>query len=303
MKWIGGGIPYGYSYDHETKKLIINSDEAKIVKYIYQLASQDEGIKSITNLLNQQGAKTRYGKNWNITLVKGILFRYKFYQGIGYDGTRGNWDTLIDDKTARIIARKFFHTSSPKNKLITRQEYLLSAIGILKCGYCGGSVKAVVVKKANNVKFHYYLCTNKQTGGVALCRDSKLVSMSLIDNLVLTDAKVKVSLSNKILTYIKQEKKLMNDKIKSMLLSTTKLSNNDNIVNDLDLLQQQISQTKDKLNSITEPVSPKGRSKRNFILSNINAIKIYSDYLIIQYKYPIDNKLNHETKIVYEETT
>ena len=34
-KWAGGPVPFGYDYDHETKKLVTNANEAIIVKRIF----------------------------------------------------------------------------------------------------------------------------------------------------------------------------------------------------------------------------------------------------------------------------
>lgn len=300
MKWSGGGIPYGYSYDFSQRKLIINPLEAKIVKLIYKLAEGGEGIKAITNYLNQNKFKTRYAKKWNVTLVRGILYRYKFYQGIGYDGTLGDWQPIIFNKP---IYDQFRKINYPKNvEKINRNEYLLSGFGILKCGYCGGTVKAVVVPKKNSKKFYYYLCTNKQTGGKSLCPKSKLVRMDMVDNIVLLQIKLVTLNSTLIQKFIKRHNNLLNKQIQNLIADMQKntLQNPHMVMEIINKYQGRISELKAQIVTY-QPIAHRGRSKRNFILSNISSIKIFNDKLVLKFLYPINSELNQEKEVFYNE--
>src|SRR5690606_37254015 len=53
--------------------LEINKEESEVVKKIYLLRSQGLGYKSIANLLNEQGKRTKNGKLFSIPGVKLIL--------------------------------------------------------------------------------------------------------------------------------------------------------------------------------------------------------------------------------------
>jgi len=58
-KWHGGWLPFGYDYNKETKKLIINKKEAKSVKQIFEKFIQDSKPSEIANLLNSKGVRTK----------------------------------------------------------------------------------------------------------------------------------------------------------------------------------------------------------------------------------------------------
>ncbi|MYL41244.1 recombinase family protein [Virgibacillus salexigens] len=69
-KW-NGGIVLGY--DVINKELVVNEDEAVIVKEIFLLASKGHGYKKITYEMNKREYKTKKNKNFSIATVKGIL--------------------------------------------------------------------------------------------------------------------------------------------------------------------------------------------------------------------------------------
>lgn len=57
--WNGGPIPYGYTL--ENKRLYVKTDEAGVVKRIFELYLSDDvtGYTTITGILNEEGIKPR----------------------------------------------------------------------------------------------------------------------------------------------------------------------------------------------------------------------------------------------------
>ena len=51
--WAGGSAPFGYDYNRETKNLVINENEAEIVRMIYDLYASGKSLGAITDQLNQ----------------------------------------------------------------------------------------------------------------------------------------------------------------------------------------------------------------------------------------------------------
>lgn len=94
-RWRGGTVPYGYiavksgqlnKRKHEVSKLIINEEEAKVVRQIFNLAAAfGYGRWKISTILNKQEIKTRDGKNWHESSVGGILHN-RIYIGILRNG-------------------------------------------------------------------------------------------------------------------------------------------------------------------------------------------------------------------------
>ena len=87
----GGYAPYGYRLEksgilnkrkHEVNKLVIDEEEAKIVRMMYDLCiSSGYGRWRMTNFLNDHGIKTRKGENWHDASVGSILHN-PLYKGI-----------------------------------------------------------------------------------------------------------------------------------------------------------------------------------------------------------------------------
>ena len=87
----GGYAPYGYRLEksgilnkrkHEVNKLVIDEEEAKIVRMMYDLCiSSGYGRFRMANFLNDHGVKTRKGENWHDASVGAILHN-PLYKGI-----------------------------------------------------------------------------------------------------------------------------------------------------------------------------------------------------------------------------
>ena len=78
-KFIGSKIPYGYLRDPDDKhKLIINPEEAAIVRRIFELAADDVIPAKICRILNQED-KSEY--NWTTERV-GFILKSERYKGV-----------------------------------------------------------------------------------------------------------------------------------------------------------------------------------------------------------------------------
>ena len=121
--YYGGNIKYGITLD-ENKHFIINTDEAAIVRKIYDLYSTGKySIYKLVNELNSLGY-TKNGKKFNYDMVQGILADTSYY-------------------TKNIISKELFDKCKAiKEKTIAvkrTKEYrnVNFAVGLLKCSCCG----------------------------------------------------------------------------------------------------------------------------------------------------------------------
>ena len=140
----------------------------------------------IVQKLNEINYLTRRNKHWtNITLGKFFTpIMVAYYSGYP-DSTRSRFThpPLIEPSEYNWIQDKLKSLKLGK-KNSNPTDYLLSNLGILKCGHCGSTVKASITKRGNT-KFSYYLCTLRQVKGIARCTDSILHKQSTIDRIVL----------------------------------------------------------------------------------------------------------------------
>ena len=85
-KMMSEGIPFldsthflGYDMDKDKKCLVINEEEAKIVRIIYDMYEQGNGPTIICRFLEQNGYKTPFGKTkWHCSTIQSILKNEKY---------------------------------------------------------------------------------------------------------------------------------------------------------------------------------------------------------------------------------
>ena len=88
--WNGGLVPYWYN--RKNKKLVINTKEAEVVRFIYEIYVTTASLFKTYDELKQREIKDRQGKNFsksaihyilrNIVYICKIKYAEKIYQGI-----------------------------------------------------------------------------------------------------------------------------------------------------------------------------------------------------------------------------
>ena len=148
--WAGGRNPYGYSYDSETKKLVINNGEATVVKRIFQFYSTGKSMAYIANTLNSENIPPRdkKGKGWRVSAIRDILANPMFagtqYVNHGLHISKllkENPKDAIRIKVPRIVSDVLWKSAQEHrrgNKHVQpmkREPWLLH--GLITCGLCG----------------------------------------------------------------------------------------------------------------------------------------------------------------------
>ena len=156
---------YGYKYNRRTAKLPayyeVIPEEAKIVKYVFELYSQgDVGYKDIVRHLKERNIPPRKGRQWNWHQIR-MMLRNITYTGIRYFNTttdnnalnrfEGRTKTIhrvptdrstwIGIKIPQIIDQELFDQAQERIKYNVEcfrksQETKLMA-GLVYCGQCG----------------------------------------------------------------------------------------------------------------------------------------------------------------------
>lgn len=172
-----GGIVLGY--DVINKELIINEDEAKIVKEIFILASKGHGYKKIAYEMNKLGYKTKKKKDFSIATIKGILENPLYKGKIRYN-QHENWsEKRRKGKNDNPIIRDGIHTpiivmelwNQVQQKLKTRsfrpaqssKPYFLGRL--LRCPECGYGMTAAKSRGKNGKQYRLYQCGQYKNKG------------------------------------------------------------------------------------------------------------------------------------------
>lgn len=171
-----GGQVLGY--ESEEKRIKIVPEEAKIVEFIFKKYAYDKwGYYKIASTLNDQGVKTKKGKDWSINAVKTILSNQLYIGNIKWKNEyrKGNHTRIIDDalwnETQNMLK---LNSYLPEKK--HPGSYPLS--GLLKCPKCGSAMV-----QSSTGKHKYYTCNKRKGGGKSAC-PSDQISKEIVEKYV-----------------------------------------------------------------------------------------------------------------------
>lgn len=170
--------PYGYDYNKELKNFIINEEESKIVKEIFELYLNGCGFTYIARTLIEKGIKTKKGGNWQGSTIKNII-NNEVYCGTLVQGKTSTIDVTMKQskkndsedwkkhynhhepiityeifEKAQEEARKRGDFAKDNTKHFSNKNLFSN---ILICGNCGATMTAKRKKNKFNYK-PYYLC-------------------------------------------------------------------------------------------------------------------------------------------------
>lgn len=175
-KFVGGFIPFGYSVDKETKKFIINEEEAEIVKFIFN--EYLNGKYSVYGLADELQARgiIDYDKRGSAkTFVSIVLHNYAYAglpptQRINNRKTSGNIYPAIVTKEMVDAAVQKAEAAITRPKSATKNIYY--AKGLIKCAKCGRNYVSRKTSAIYHCGSEVNKCTNPQ------------ISINLMDSLL-----------------------------------------------------------------------------------------------------------------------
>lgn len=144
-KFVGGISAYGYDYIND--ELVINEQEAKVVREIFDMATYTSPL-NIAKTLTKKGYPTKRGGEWNRDTIRNMLINpvYAGYIQINQEKrkhkTREDELHMYDHRYDRIIDRiKFWEMQ----EILANREWVGTKettnnyyfTGILRCAQCG----------------------------------------------------------------------------------------------------------------------------------------------------------------------
>lgn len=169
--------PYGY--DYADGEMLVNLEQAEVVRFIFKEALAGKGAGKIADALNKKGIKPKRGNNWISTTIRGMLSNEKYVGDAilqkTYTDDNFNRHTNYGEKDQyyiqnhheAIISREDFETvdklinQRSKEKGIVKgsgkyqNRYPFS--GKLKCSQCGGTFKRRIHTNGNK-KYIAWCC-------------------------------------------------------------------------------------------------------------------------------------------------
>jgi DNA invertase Pin-like site-specific DNA recombinase len=197
-----------YGYRSAGGELVVEQDEAKVVKMIFRLYLSAKGsLRSVASRLNQDKVTSPAGKAWSVNSVRHVLTRRKYtgayswgssvvgrYHGIGggeivlrqksdkvekatpISSDRRHPEIVTQDqfdRVQRLLQRRTTETS-PSDR-----TYLLS--GLLHCANCGSSM---VGGRWGRSTVPVYGCSGYAQKGKGFCSHNRIVEAPLVEAII-----------------------------------------------------------------------------------------------------------------------
>jgi len=160
--WLGGTVPLGF--DVKDKKLVINEEEAEVIKHIFARFKELKSIGLLTKELNSQGYRTKmYVKKTGT--YGGGLYRVAGLRLIItnpiYMGKIRHKDKIYQGKHEGIIEEEMWNEAQTliKSRAYIEAKYEEGLLkGKIRCQACNIGMTSTYTKKKSNKRYRYYVC-------------------------------------------------------------------------------------------------------------------------------------------------
>lgn len=161
-------VPFGYRYI-STDQIVIQEEEAEIVRRVYELYLGGIGYKRICSIFAAEGVMVR-GNPFRVHNVRSILTN-AFYSGYidnEFGNIKGIHPSIVTRKMQDDV-RKIQQSRHVKKKDFRR--HLLT--GKIRCPHCGKNLSIHIVgpsrKSRRYNKLYYYICPSNSANGKLSC--------------------------------------------------------------------------------------------------------------------------------------
>lgn len=197
-QFTGGFIIYGYKVVN--KKVVIDEEQAVVIRFIYEQYDRGVYIKDIIKELTDRGV-LNHGEPFARNTVYNILKNEK------YSGIYRYKDEIFDNIYPQIVPGDIFDSVRRKTVVNKKGSRSVEVVYILrnkiKCGYCGQPISAECGTSKMGYKVRYYKCYGRKNGND--CKKANVGKQFLEDFIIneiterLKDKSVINSITKKIL--------------------------------------------------------------------------------------------------------
>ena len=179
-KWSGGMPMLGYDVDLGGGRLLVNDDEARTVRGIFELYLEHQSLIETVKVLNARNWAT---KQWTTRkgnerggkpFVKNSLF--KLLTNVIYLGKitykdevhEGEHPAIVDPDIFDRVQRLLKRNGRTGGKHV-RNRFGALLKGLIRCTPCGCGMVPTHTTKNGNKRYRYYVCQNAQSRGWHTC--------------------------------------------------------------------------------------------------------------------------------------
>lgn len=325
----GGVVLYGYKV--ENHKVLINEDEAQIVRKLYLDFASGRLITEILQELRDTGILYRgkpFARNTLYNLIKNEKYSGKYiYNGETFTNI---YPQIIPDELFETVRNKVENNKYGKHK--PNVIYLFK--NKLKCGYCGHSVNSDAGTSKNGTIMRYYKCSGKRISKNCPLKPIRkeliedLVVNAIIDtfatnDLIVTIAKRIIEVRNKrlendsVLKLINKDISKIDNKIANIMTAIESGIFTTSTKTHLEELEKQKEELEGKLliektrvkmiitedDIIAHLKTALKKKPKQMIDMLVKEIKLYNDKIEIYFKYNRSSKdIENENLQIYDKT-
>ena len=195
-KWTGSVPPLGYNLGDTRGKLVVNKDEAVVVRHIFTEYIKLGSLRKVVELLNKEGLRTkrrtskqgvvRGGGKFTLEVIRRTL-RNKAYIGVQqvnkkyqsedqetlkptqrYSEVDAHWDGIVDEQLFEQVQVILDQGQATRHNTVARQKHTYLLSGLLYCGKCLKGMKADSTTKPGEKRYFRYVCkTPGCTGSIS----------------------------------------------------------------------------------------------------------------------------------------
>jgi DNA invertase Pin-like site-specific DNA recombinase len=178
-KYVGGRPLLGYDVDREKMRLVVNPEEAQLVRHIFQRFCRVGSCMKVAQELNAAGQKMKAwtsrkgramgGGTWLKTDVHHLLTNRRYIGLVSHKNETftGEHEAIIDRKTWDRVQGILSANRTCRGSQ-TRKTTAALLKGILRCGCCDAAMVPTYTTRKGK-RYHYYLCHVAGKTGRASC--------------------------------------------------------------------------------------------------------------------------------------
>jgi site-specific DNA recombinase len=197
-KSVGGHLILGYDRDHGGGRLVVNRDEADVVREIFRLFLELRSLVAVAAELTRRGVTlkrwtTRDGKifgggRFDKVSLRRLLTNYTYIGKVNFEGTiyDGEHEGIASPKVFREVQR-ILDVNRRDRGTVLRNSHGALLRGLLRCGSCGTAMVHAPTKAGGRL-YRYYRCANSNRRGAAAC-PTRSVSADRVEAFVVDQIK------------------------------------------------------------------------------------------------------------------
>ena len=178
-KYCGGMPVLGYDVDREQKRLVVNLEEAELVRHIFTRFVETGSTTELAKELNAAGYRTKSwvtkkgsrheGVAWNLGHIYRLLNNALYIGEVTHRGKRypGEHDPIVPrrlwEQAHAILARNYRARGAQ-----TRTKTTALLRGIIRCAHCDRGMGPTYTRRRGKM-YRYYLCVGAAKNGRDEC--------------------------------------------------------------------------------------------------------------------------------------